>query len=98
MSDFLFHNVSESERDQIKKQAKAIMDGFSEKLSTLKEKIPEPIIERDEFEREEKELLATSSVNSQSKGKNPSEDFKKRFFENASNKNENFILTEKKKW
>ena len=84
--DFLFHSVSESEKDQIKKQAKAIMDKFSDRLGKIKEKIPEPLIEREEFEREEKE------------GKVSDEDFKKRFFDNAPQKNKDFILTEKKKW
>ena len=86
MSDFLFHSVSESEREGIKKQAKAIMDKFSEKLSKVREKIPEPLIERDEFERQE------------GNGKECDDDFRKRFFENASNKSDDFILTEKKKW
>ena len=39
--DFLFHKVSEKEKEEIKKQAKSIMDKFSEKLSKIDKKIPE---------------------------------------------------------
>ena len=84
--DFLFHKVSEKEKEDIKKEAKGIMDNFSKKLGKVKEKIPEPLIERKDFEREEKE------------GKDSDECFRKRFFENAPRKNKDFILTERKKW
>ena len=85
--DFLFHKVSDKEREEIKKEAKSIMDNFSEKLSKVKDKISEPLIERDKFEREEK-----------SSTKNVETDFRKRMFENAPNKNSDFIIAEKKKW
>ena len=85
--DFLFHKVSEEEREKIKNQAKEIMEGFSEKLEKVKSKIPEPLIERKEFERMEK-----------SSTKNVETDFRKRMFENAPNKNKDFIIAEKKKW
>ena len=84
--DFLFHKVSEKEREEIKRQAKGIMDKFSEKISKVKSKIPEPLIEREEFEREEGE------------GKESNSEFRQRMFENAPRKNKDFILTEKKKW
>ena len=84
--DFLWHSVSEKEREDIKKQAKSIMDSFSKKLSTIKEKIPDPIIEREDFERVEED------------GKSCDEDFRERVFENAPNKNGDFILGEKKSW
>ncbi len=86
MSDFLFHEVSEEEKGKIKEEAKQIMDSFSKKLSRIKEKVSEPLIERDEFERKE------------GKGNEPDFDFRKRVFENAPNKNDDFILTEKKSW
>ena len=88
--DFLFCKVSEKEREEIKKQAKGIMDKFSEKISKVKSKIPEPFIEREGFERLEEEISVDSGeLNS---------DFRKRMFENAPKKNKDFILTEKKKW
>jgi len=86
MNDFLFHEVSEKEKEEIKKQAKGIMDSFSKKLSAIKEEVSEPIIEREKFEREE------------GTGENCDDDFRKRMFENAPNKNNDFILTEKKSW
>jgi Asp-tRNA(Asn)/Glu-tRNA(Gln) amidotransferase C subunit len=84
--DFLFHSVSEKEREQVKRQAKAIMDNFSQRLESVKDKIPEPFVERENFERQEGE------------GKNPDEDFRKRVFENAPSKRRDFILMEKKGW
>jgi len=84
--DFLFHKVSEKERAEIKEQAKDIMDKFSKKISKVDKKIPEPLIEREEFERQEGE------------GKESDSGFRKRMFENAPKKNKDFILTEKKKW
>ena len=86
MSDFLFHNVSEKEKESIKKQAKEIMDKFSKKLERINKKTGDSFVERDDFEREEDE------------GKKPNEDFRKRIFENAPNKNDDFILGEKKSW
>ena len=84
--DFLFHKVSEKEKEDIKKQAKSIMEKFSEKLSKIDKKIPEPLIERKEFEREEKQ------------GNESDSDFRERMFENAPEKNKDFIIAEKKKW
>jgi len=84
--DFLYHKVSEEEKEEIKKQAKEIMEKFSKKLAKVDKKIPEPLIEREEFEREEKEGLETAS------------DFRERMFENAPQKNKDFIIAEKKKW
>ena len=84
--DFLFHKVSEHEKEEIKKQAKNIMEKFSKKLAKVDKKILEPLIERDEFEREEKEGLETGS------------DFRERLFENAPNKNKDFVIAEKRKW
>ena len=86
MSDFLFHNVSEKEKEDIRKEAKQLMNSFSAKLEKVKEKIPEPLIEREDFERDEGE------------GRKGDMDFRRRIFENAPNKNDDFILGEKKGW
>src|SRR4030043_1107005 len=83
VDDFLWHKVSEKEKDEIKKQAKSIMDSFSKKLSNIKEKIDELAIERENCEREE------------GNGKCLEID-KKIMFENAPNKNKDFIIAEKK--
>ena len=51
--DFLWHKVSEKEKEEIKNQAKAIMDSFSKKLERINKKTEEPIIEREKGERQE---------------------------------------------
>ncbi|MBS3085236.1 hypothetical protein J4225_00950 [Candidatus Pacearchaeota archaeon] len=86
MSDFLFHQVSEKEKEEIKKEAKQIMNSFYEKLSKIKVKIKEPLIERKESERQEGE------------GSEGNEEFRDLMFNNAPNKQEGFIIAEKKKW
>ncbi|MBI4116811.1 hypothetical protein HY449_03650 [Candidatus Pacearchaeota archaeon] len=86
MSDFLFHKVSEEEKERIRKEAKEIMDNFSKKLSRAEGKISENFVERAESERKEGE------------GKNPDNDFRRRVFENAPNKNADFIIGDKKGW
>ena len=84
--DFLFHKVSEKEKEEIKKQAKVIMDDFSEKLSKIDKKIAEPLIERVEGEREEE------------KGSKYDDSFRKTSDQNAPKKNKDFIVAEKKGW
>jgi|TARA_Y100000310_G_scaffold255184_1_gene262473 hypothetical protein len=84
--DFLWHEVSEKEKKEIKKEAKNMMDSFSKKLSRIDKKIEESLIERENGEREEGELYEESN------------EFKKIMFENAPNKNKDFIIAEKKKW
>ena len=84
--DFLFHQVSEKEREEIKKQAKGIMDSFSKKISKVDKKTAEPLIERNESERVE------------GKGSQPNEVFRRMVLENAPEKNQDFIIAEKKKW
>jgi Asp-tRNA(Asn)/Glu-tRNA(Gln) amidotransferase C subunit len=82
--DFLFHNLSEKDREEIKKQVDSILQSFSKKLSEIKKDIGESNVEREEFEREED-------------GK-PSELDRKIMFENAPEKNDDFIIGERKKW
>tara|TARA_Y100000310_G_C20449734_1_gene700088 strand:+ start:324 stop:587 length:264 start_codon:yes stop_codon:yes gene_type:complete len=83
--DFLFHEVSDKEKQEIKKQAKQIMDSFSSKLSSIKDKTEEPFIERKEGERKE-ESGECQSID------------REMMFENASNKNKDFIVAEKGGW
>ena len=86
--DFLFHKVSEKERETIKKQAKSVIDSFSKKLSRVSKRIPEPLIERDKGERDERK-----------ERKGIDENFSRQImFENAPSKNKDFIIAEKKKW
>jgi len=83
--DFLFHEVSEEEKQRIKEQAKKIIDDFSKKLSRIDKETKEPIIEMKEFERSE--------------GNKKDESFsRKKMFDNAPDKNDDFIVAEKGGW
>ena len=82
--DFLWHQMSEKEKEDVKKQVDSIIDSFSKKLSTIKEKIDEQFIERENFERSEEG--------------NPAEIKKEIMFENAPESNKGFIIAEKKRW
>lgn len=82
--DFLWHKVSDKEKEGIKKQAKSIMDNFSRKLSKVGE-LGESFVERDECERDED-------------SSKPCEIDRKTMFDNASKKNKDFIIAERKTW
>ena len=85
VNDFVFHEVSEKEREEIKKQAKGILDDFSKQIDKVKDKVGESLIERDEGEREE--------------GEGKCEDIdRKVMFGNAPRKSDDFILGEKGGW
>jgi hypothetical protein len=101
VSDFVFHEVSDKEREEIKKQAKGILDDFSKQLDKVKDKIGEPLIERDECEREEgapKVYPEKSSSKISTRGMDCNNIDREIMFENAPNKNEDFILGEKGGW
>jgi Asp-tRNA(Asn)/Glu-tRNA(Gln) amidotransferase C subunit len=84
-NDFLFHKISEKEKQEIKDQAKKIMDSFSKKLSQIKENIAEPLIERENGERNE--------------GETPQNKIDRDImFQNAPTKNKDFIIAEKGGW
>ncbi len=86
MTEFLFHKISEQEKEKIKKDSKKIMDSFSKKLSKIPtSKLKEIKLEKREFERTEntKDKLNID---------------REIMFENAPNKNKDFLIAEKKKW
>lgn len=82
--DFLFRKLSDKDKEEIKKQVDSILDSFSKKLSSLKEKVDESFIERENFERAE--------------GGKAEELSREILFENAPDKNKDFIIGEKGKW
>lgn len=83
--DFLFHNLSEKEREEIRKQVNTILNSFSAKLSEIKGEIKEQSIDRKEFERKE--------------GQEQDNSFSREMmFKNAPEKNKDFIIGERKKW
>ena len=83
--DFLWHRVSEKEKEDIKRQAKEIMDSFEKELKKVESEKIELGVERKDQTR--MEIKA---------GCDP--DFRPRFFENAPNKEGDIIKAEKGKW
>jgi Asp-tRNA(Asn)/Glu-tRNA(Gln) amidotransferase C subunit len=82
--DFLWKNLTEKEKEEIKKKVDSNLKSFSKKLSEIKEDIGESDVERKEFEREEDDK--------------PLELSRQIMFDNAPEKNKDFIIAEKKKW
>jgi len=83
--DFLFHKLSEKEKEEIRKQVDSILNSFSAKLSKLGEKAEESFIEREKDERTE--------------GGEQDKSFSREImFKNAPEKNKDFLVAEKKKW
>ncbi len=85
MSNFLWHSVSEKEKEEISENAMKIMDNFSKKLEKVKGSIGEAGVDREIFERKEdvgEKLNIDREI----------------MFENAPNKNKDFIVAEKRKW
>lgn len=85
MSDFLFHEISEKEREAIRRQAKSIIENFSKELDKVKGKVEESFIEIGDGQRDEG-AVKCNKIN------------RKTFFENAPEKNDDFILGEVKRW
>jgi len=83
--DFLWHRVSEKEKEEIKNQAKGIMDSFEKELKKV------------ESEKIELGVKRKTQFRDESKTRN-SPDFRKRFFENAPQKDGDLIKAEKGSW
>lgn len=82
--DLLFHKLSDKEKEEIRNQVNSILKSFSEKLSKIKSDEGESFVERKNSEREENGT--------------PEEISRKIMFENAPEKNDDFIIGEKGKW
>jgi Asp-tRNA(Asn)/Glu-tRNA(Gln) amidotransferase C subunit len=83
--DFLFHKLSEKEKEEIRKQVDSILNSFSAKLSKIDGKTEESFIERERDERLED-------------GEQDKSFSREIMFKNAPEKNKDFIIAEKKKW
>ena len=83
--DFLWHEVTEEEKEDIRKQANKIIDDFSKQLSKVKLNKDKPIIQRNKGEREENDSK-------------PLDLNKEIMFENAPEKSKDSIIAEKKIW
>lgn len=77
-------SLEEKKRVQIEREAKQILDKFSKALASVKAE--ESNVERDVDRREEAE------------GEKCDSEFRKIMFENAPQKNKDFIIAEKKTW
>ena len=84
MNDFLWHEVDEKEKVEIKKQAKDIMDSFSKKLSKVS-KLKEAEVEREISERDE------GSENCEVIDRDI-------MFKNAPESNKDFVVSERGEW
>ena len=83
--DFLWHKVSDKEKEEIRKQAKDVMAKFSKKLGKINLPKGKTEDKGKDFERPE--------------GVGEKIEFdKKVMFENAPEKNKDFIVSEKKEW
>lgn len=82
-NDFTWHKVTEEEKEDIKKKAKKIMDNFSAKLEGLNLDKEIEIIRGKGIREDEKTF---DKIN------------REIMFENAKEKNSDFIIAEKKKW
>ncbi len=73
-------------KEEILKQAKAIIDNFHSALASVEKLAPESKVERDECERGEKE------------GREPDKEFREIIFKNAPKTKNECIEAEKGKW
>ncbi len=77
--------IDEKKREEIKKEAKRILDKFSKSLEKVKFK-------------EKKLKKKSGGYREEGEGDNVNEDFRKRMFENAPEKKNDYVIAEKKKW
>jgi hypothetical protein len=76
--------MDEAKKEELKKEARKLMDDFAKALETVKLKQRKGKSELGGF-REKAEMKSDSK-------------FRERMFENAPTKNNDFIVAEKKKW
>lgn len=77
--------INEQKREKIKEEVKRILDNFSKALEKVKFK-------------ERKEKKGVGGFREEGEGMKSDLNFRKRMFENAPNKSEDFVIAEKKKW
>jgi len=83
---FLFKELSEKEKKEIRKEAKELIEVLSKRVDSLKlDKVDSGIKRKNCFRKEKGNF-------------NQDKEFRKRIFKNSPNKNEDFIIAEKKRW
>jgi len=85
MADYLWHKVSEQEKEQIQEQAKKIILEFGDSLEKLP-KLPESAVEREE------------SVRLEGEGEECDEEFAELMLDNVPETKDKCIVAEKGKW
>ena len=84
--DFLWHKVTEKEKEEIKQQAKEMMNSFEKELKKVEsEKVAIAGVERSHQLRDEKAAYCEP-------------EFRKLFFDNVPQKEGDFLSAEKGKW
>jgi len=78
--------ISEEEKNKIQEEAKAIIKSFSKKLSEIKNMPEESFIER------------KTSTRAETNAEKGNSELKEQILKNAENKNEDFVIAEKKGW
>jgi Asp-tRNA(Asn)/Glu-tRNA(Gln) amidotransferase C subunit len=78
--------LNEVDKDKIRKQAKGIIENFSKSLDSVKDKVEDVNVEREEERREEKQI------------KEGDPEFREIMLKNAPNSDKDLIFAEKKKW
>lgn len=81
---YIWHPVTEQEKEEIRKNAKNLLDEFSSKLNKIETSEPKP---------EGKENLRPEG-----KGSEPNEEFREIMFDNAPLVEEGLIIAEKGAW
>ncbi|MBS3100306.1 hypothetical protein J4463_03795 [Candidatus Pacearchaeota archaeon] len=84
-SEMMWRKLSDAEREKIKKDSKELILAFGDTLEKLP-KVPEAVVEREEFERNE------------GNGNEKDREFRELIFKNAPKKNSECIIAEKGKW
>jgi len=77
--------TNEAKKEEIRKEAKQILDKFANALEKVKLK-------------EKKAKKEAGGYRYEGYGKKPNADFRKRMFENAPEKDDDCIIAEKKEW
>lgn len=85
VSEMLWKRLSEEEKRKVEAKAKNIMLDFGRTLEKLP-KMQEAFVDRDDFEREDNNEKSCDN------------NFRELMFENAPNKNNEFIIAERGKW
>jgi hypothetical protein len=83
-NDFTYHKISEKEKQDIKKQAKKLLDEFSPKLDKIKVK--------------DSHFSVDSGMREEGEGWNTDETFKSLMFTNAPFVEDDFLVAEKGDW